>query len=376
MRGYYIHYRDIYGTTGWKPTGIDRKVASQIAALNRAGLGCEFLYCPQPETTAGMVKSCLPLFSDGISWPSPGQLRDADYLYIRRSRFASKELVRFLRGVREVNPDILVMYEIPTYPYDGEMSGLKMSFALRKDRKYRRELPKLVDKAVILTGDDSALGMPTVRITNGIDLADVDVRKPSEGDSRIDMLCVAYFEPWHGIDRLLEGLYQYYSSAQCPREIHVHLAGGGSQLSNLKKIAERRNLQDRVTFYGPLSSGELGPLYDRCGLAVECLGMYRKGADHAISASLKSREYLAKGMPFIYAGGIDLFEENPVDFCFQIPDDPTPVDIPRVISFYDKLHEHESDADLIRRIRSYAEEHVSIDVAMQNVIALIKERCS
>jgi glycosyltransferase involved in cell wall biosynthesis len=323
-----------------------------------------------------MVMSCLPLFSDGISWPDPDKLRAADYLYIRRPRFASKELIRLLQDVRKTNPDILVLYEIPTYPYDGEMSGVKMSFALRKDRKYRQELPALVDRAVILVDEDRALGMPTVRITNGVDLGAIATRKPSARAGRIDILCVAYFEPWHGADRLLEGLAGYYKSTQDPREVHVHLAGGGSQLPSLKRIAESRGLSEHVTFYGPLSPDELDPLYDRCGLAVECLGMYRKGLGHAVSASLKSREYLAKGIPFIYAGKIDLFQQNPVDFCLQIPDDPSPVDIPQVIAFYDSLHDRESDAELIRRIRSYAEEHVSMDAAMRNVVALIEERCS
>ena len=114
-------------------------------------------------------------------------------------------------------------------------------------------------------------------------------------------------------------------------------------------------------------------VYDKCQFAIECLGCHRKGIDR--SSSLKSREYLAKGMPFVYSGEIDVFLEDPVDFCLKVPADESPVDIEELVAFADGLYERESEEALIGRIRKYAEGHVGMNVAMKSVIDYVKENC-
>lgn len=375
MRGYYLHYRDIRDELRVQ-TGIDRKVAAQIAALNRADLNCEFRFCPQPETTSAMVASCLPFLSDGIRWPDPKSLADADYLYIRRPRFASRELIRFLKGFRALNPDALAVYEVPSYPYDREMSSPKLRLALAKDRRWRRELASYVSYAGDLTGSSELFGMPTVQLFNGVDLGTILPRRPSfDSHGPIDIACAAYFEPWHGIDRLIRGLAEY-RAGEPVRSVRLHLAGGGSQLPVLKGLAARLGVEDCVEFLGPLGPDVLDGLYDRCTLGVEVLGAHRKGDPHFVSSSLKSREYLAKGMPFIYACDIDFLLREPADFCMRIPDDDSPVSIRDVVAFHNRLYGSCDESDLIARIRAYGERHVSIDAAMGKVIDLIKGHCS
>jgi glycosyltransferase involved in cell wall biosynthesis len=377
MKGYFLYYNDL-NDPNLLMTGIDRKVTTQIQTLNRAGCPCEFMYCPQPETLIGKIASVCPLHSDGVRWPNPREMKGTDYLYIRRPRLASRELLLFLREFRSVNPNALVIYEIPTFPYDGELQTPRLYPLLRKDRKYRKGLRQWVNYAAVLVDVPDAFGMPTVKISNGVDLSAIQPRSPSfdPGGDRIDILCVAFFSPWHGIDRLLAGLHEYYQGVDSPREVHLHLAGGGGETySQLIRQCDELKLGDYVTFYGPLSPTELEPLYDTCALGVECLGMHRKGEGHNLSASLKSREYLAKGLPFIYANDIDLFLEDPVDFCLRIPDDESPVDISAIIRFHDNLYSHESPGFLTTTIRSYAEKHVGMEKAMANAIDLMKKWC-
>lgn len=375
MHGYYLHYRDIENPNRVQ-TGIDKKVAAQIAALNRAGLECEFRLCVQPETVVRTVASCLPLFPDGIRWPAPETLADADYLYIRRPRFASRELLHFLWGFRKVRPDALVMYEVPSYPYDREMGSLKLIPARSKDRRWRRKLSTCVDFVVDLTHAKDIFRIPTVQISNGVELEGIIPRAPSyRAGQPIDIVFVAYFEPWHGADRLIRGVADYLRTDSA-REVRLHLAGGGSQLPKLQSLAARLGVGDVVEFLGPLDSSELDVLYDRCTLAVECLGAHRKGDSNFVSSSLKTREYLAKGMPFIHSCDVDFLLREEADFCLRVPGDESPIDFSEVVAFHDELYGHEDEAKLIKRIRAYAERHVSIDAAMEDVIDLIRERCA
>ena len=91
------------------------------------------------------------------------------------------------------------------------------------------------------------------------------------------------------------------------------------------------------------------------------------------SSSLKSREYLAKGIPFATSSKIDVFREHPVDFCLQLAGDDSPINIYKLIEFHDALYEKEAQSQLISRIRSFAEANVSIEGAMKNVIGYLKE---
>lgn len=365
MHGYYLFYKDIEAEAG-RSFGIGKKVAAQIRVLNEQGCGCDFLFCPQPETTASMVASCLPGLSDGIQWPDPASLADADYLYIRRPRFASKDLIAFLQGFRQVRPDALVIYEVPTFPYDGEMEAPKLRPALAKDRKWRERLKDYVNYVADLSGAGEIFGIPTIRITNGVDLDQVSVRTPRPEGDVIEMVQIAFFEPWHGTDRLLEGLAAYRDQGG-ERKLHLHLIGGGSQLGHLRAMAKQLGLEDVVTFHGPLGSEDLKEYYDRCSIAFESLGRHRNG-NMGTSYSIKSREYLGVGIPFVYSMPVDLFLDNPVDFCLQIPQDDSPIDIQAVLDFHDRLYQNRTAEEVARQMRAYAEEHASMQSAFKNVV--------
>ncbi len=371
MHGYYLHYHDINDPSR-KRTGIDWKVADQITALNDAGCNCDFLFCPQPETIPTMVASCLPGFSDGIVWPNPQKLAQVDYLYIRRPRFASKQLINMLAQTKYLNPRCIVLYEVPTYPYDNEMNNVKMAFALSKDRKYRRALLRYVDRVVDLYGNTEVFGIPTLPAFNGINLARVKTRSPSKANELIRMVGAAFFCKWHGMDRLLEGLYQYYNQGGS-RSIKLELAGEGDATPLLQKMTKRYGLDGIVTFHGVLNSMELDRLYDNATLGIASLGMHRIGLK--TGSTIKTREYLAKGLPFLYAGDIDVFENRTLDYCFRIPSDETPVDIPSLLERHDALYNSVGEKTIIESMREYANATVSIEIAMHAVVDYLKSNC-
>ncbi len=368
--GCYLHYHDL-NDPSWKKNGIDYKVQDQVRAFNDAGIGCEFVYCPQPETTGKMVASCLPGLGDGVTWPSVDRFREKDFLYIRRPRFASRELISFLRDLKSVHPDIFILYEVPSYPYDEEMNNPKQYLALRKDRRHRRELSKYVDAVVDLTHQEEIFGVPTIQCFNGIDLSRTKVRDPQpDPRDELRIVCAAYFTPTHGIDRMIEGLNDYYNKRSGIRNVILDLAGTGDPLRRIARRVRDYHLEDHVLFHGALDRGELDDLYDECTMAVGILGLYR--IDATMTSALKTREYLAKGIPFVYAGDVDVFEKNPADFCLQIPNDDSPVNIEDMIRFHDELYGARPQEDVVAEIRRYAEEAISMKQAMADVIERLK----
>lgn len=371
IRGCYLHYCDVMDPE-YSLTGVDRKVLAQIKAFNDAGIDCAFRYCSHPKSFLGKAISCLPFMSDGVDWPDVDQLGPLDFLYIRRPVYASKGLRRFLREFRDKNPGSMVLYEIPTYPYDEEMKGINYP-ALLKDRFHRQRMKGLVDYIVDLSGRDEIFGIETLQIMNGVDLSAVGMRTPDSDRGSLNLLFIAFFSDWHAADRVIKGLAEYRRKRPS-KEVVLHLAGEGDRVPSLRELAKTLGLCDEVVFHGYCGLDEMDKLYDRCDIAVASLGLHRIGVD--LASTLKTREYLAKGVPFIYSGKIDVFVGHPVDFCLEVPADDSPIDIEEIVEFYERLTESEDINNLTKRIRAYAEERVGVDVAMRNVIGLLKKEYS
>ncbi len=364
----------ISGYNDWSqkfPGGII-KVEGQLKAFRKAGFEAELVPVHADKSMLGKLKIRVPFTSDGCAWSSVDVGR-FDVLYIRRPQFVSKDFIAFLDAAKSKNPRLKILYEIPTYPYDGEQRTLAGYPLHLRERKRREGLVRYVDRIVDLSGQDMIWGIPTIQMLNGIDMDSVHPRRPSVPQSEINIICVASFAPWHAIDRLLEGMRIYYSASRQARTVHVHLLGGGTEVARLRDKAAKCGLSDCVFFYGVCDKGQMDEMYDKCTLAVASLGLHRIGID--VASTLKTREYLAKGIPFVYSGGIDVFNEDPVDFCLQVPADESPLNLVDLVAFCDSLNERETEDCLIKRIRGYAEARVSVDKAMKNVIDYLKEGC-
>ena len=353
-------------------SGIEKKVVSQIRCFNEAGLDCTPIQAPYSGGRLRKGIGSLPGFSDGVDWPKEGVLDGAGYLYIRRPFYSSKQFIEMLASFRRRNPDSIVVIEVPTYPYDSELKSPELFFAVKKDKKYRNQWKKYVDYVADLTGEPSIFGIPTLHIKNGID--SISPRKPRISyQESIDIVCVASFAPWHGYDLLLKGLELYYANGGA-RQITVHFAGEGPSLPGLKRVAhEARHLDNRVFFHGMLGKSELDDLYNRCNCAAGCLGLHRRSS-MVVDSALKTREYLAKGIPFFSKGYVDVFLDHPADFYLSFESNESPVDIEEVISFLDGIARKYTDNRLIERMREYASKTVSMDIAMREVIDVFSGR--
>lgn len=356
--------------------GVARKIQAQVKTLCDEGLHCENV-CLKKRSSAiwDRIRRRLALFGDGLEWRVDDKIKEADYLYIRRPWVISWSFLLFLKRVKKVNPHCHIIMELPTYPYDMEFVKDWYNIPmLWQDRFFRRWVHKYLDRIATLTEDDVVFGVPTLKIQNGVDLTAYRIKKQNT-ENVLNIGCVATFSYWHGVDRFLKGLAEYKQLPGEKRKVHLYLAGEGPHLPELKKIVADHGLQDIVTFCGQLDITQLyEQIYDRCDIGIEGLGTFRENPPGVISSSLKSKEYMAVGLPMIYVERLDVLEREPADFCLRVPSNEEPVDVTSVIDFYEGLLKKETKEQLSERVRAYAERNVGWDKTFSNVTAWLKQQ--
>lgn len=197
---------------------------------------------------------------------------------------------------------------------------------------------------------------PHITIGNGFDVASVPLSsKPQSPKNEFHLLCVANVSRWHGLDRLLLGLATYRGTKQ----VILHIVGSGSELTHLQKLADDLGISDRVIFHGFLTGKPLDTIFDLCHVAVGSLGIHRIGINE--SSILKSREYCARGIPFIIANyDADFPPEFP--YVLRFSADESPIDLEQVIRFAKEVY---ADPYHPQKMRSYAEEYLDWSVKME-----------
>ncbi len=187
-------------------------------------------------------------------------------------------------------------------------------------------------------------------ITNGVDVADVPATGfvPFDG-TELRMVAVASeFVPWQGLDRLLSGMLTY------PGAVRLELVLIGAVPEKLKELVVRSNRRPGMAVHcpGPAYGPELDARLGSANLAIASLALFRKKMIQA--CPLKVREYMARGIPFIYGyEDPDLPEDG--DFAMKVPADDQPVDMEAVIQFAMRTGQ---SPDLARRMRRYAGEQM------------------
>jgi glycosyltransferase involved in cell wall biosynthesis len=176
---------------------------------------------------------------------------------------------------------------------------------------------------------------------------------------KLNLLCIAAsFDPWQGLDRVLKGLSRY---AKRQPSVHLVVVGDVSaenhHLKNL--LAGKENVD--VTFLGKLYGSRLEEVFQSTHLAFSPLAMFRKQI--AGGSSLKTREYLARGLPFVIGHeDPDLHGAN--KYFLSVPPDESPVDMDQVVEFAGRvLKKKEISLDM----REFAEQRVDWKVKMQHM---------
>ena len=365
-KGYFLLY---YKSSSEDHSGVGLKIRNQIKAFNDAGLHCEEIVLPLEESKWNSLVYRLPFSNVFPRWVYKEEFDSADFLYFRRPYVMTTAMRRVLKKARKRNPKIKIVIEIPTYPYDPEYRFDKLWGLLQaKDRYNRKRMKGIVDYYAMLDDMDTVFGLPVLRFVNGIDVESISKRVPVETNGNEIHLCaVAMFKEWHGYERIIEGMKVYYHNGG-KRNLIIHFVGDGNETKLYKEQIKLCALDDHFIFHGFLEGEALDEVYNISTLALGSFGMYKIGIHE--SSNLKSRESVARGIPSVTGCPTDIFPSG-YPYCLEFPNDPSPVDMQKVIDFHDRIYS-EGQTPVIETIREYAYKTVSIQTAMKNVIDFLR----
>ena len=372
-KGFYINTINVKNESELYHSGVMRKIFAQINEMRKyfaVTHETPNVYKERISLT-DKVRMRLPFSPINHKWAYEEKFGQADFIYFRKDAI-DQTVYTFFRDIKKHNPNCKILLEIPTYPYDKEILRSAKDIPIYlKDVFCRRRLKKCVDRVVTFSPDDRIWGIRTIKTINGYDFEKEPLRKVRKIDDCIHVIGVAVFAPWHGYDRFLVGLGEYYNNGGS-RRIKVHFVGDGISVLEYKELVNKYNLSEHVVFHGWKSGKELSEIYDQVDISLDMLGRHRTGC-YACS-SLKSRETGAKGLPMITACKIDYMPEN-YPYRLQVSFDDEPINMEEVIAFYDSiyLNSGKTPQEIAEEIRQFAQDRCSMGIAMKPVIDYINE---
>ena len=281
-------------------------------------------------------------------------------IYIRYTHFANPLFLRFLSKLK--NKNIKVLLEIPTYPYDSEHTNLnfKQNLFFKVERFSRKYFKNYCHKIVTVSDDKKIFGADTIIISNGINIDEINLKKQKSKEGEYRLVGVANIRFWHGYDRLIKGLRDYYSDKNNTIPVYFDIIGDSSnkESQEYREMVKEFKLEEYVIFNGVIKTSGLDPFFDKADMAIGSLGIHRIDLDEA--KPIKNREYCAKGIPFMYAMIDRDFDDK--DFVLKVPADDSNININNIIKF---LRESKFS---IESERKYAEDYLTWNSQIKKII--------
>ena len=363
-------------------SGISKKIHYQVKGLRENGHDvhlCYYDFDERGHSCRFVDGKLLKDYGKG-KWAGLRQRMDYDciydycvhnkieFVYARCFMNANPWLIRFFKKLRKAG--VKSVTEIPTYPYDQEFTSVSdwnMKLDLWLDKRYRCELYHQQNALVTFSDAEQIFGQRTIRISNGVDFDSIPLHHPSSlipHPSSLHLIGVAEVHFWHGFDRLVAGLGEYYKQGG-QLEVYFHIVGGVHpfymtdmpQAPGFQTLIDKYGIHDKVIFHGTLFGDELTQVFNQCQFAIGSLARHRSGI--TVVKTLKNREYATRGLPFIYSEQDSDFDQQP--YVIKAPADESPIDIQRIIDFVDHF---QMKPEEIRK----TVEHLAWKIQMQWVV--------
>lgn len=330
---------------GFNPAnGISKKIHYQVNGLKACGVDTRLCY--MDETTGRKLrmvdnhvlrdygsglKSKLLKRTEYSSIIEYARKERIDFVYMRSDHNANPFTIHMVRKLKETG--IKVVMEIPTYPYDQEYESLSRRKFLFIDQCFRKILARQLSGIVTFSDYPIIFGKPALQISNGVDFSQIPLkRKINDTNHELHLIGVAEIHYWHGFDRLVRGLANYYQTHPSYK-VYFHIIGeffGEREKKEILPVIKQHGLEEYIILHGARHGKELDDLFEQADMAIGSLARHRSGIIHI--KTLKNREYAARGLSFIYSEIDSDFENKP--YILKAKADESPIDIYQIIEFY------------------------------------------
>lgn len=357
--------------------GVAKKISSQVLALSHSMSGVDTYYLNASQ----IMKNDEVVQSYGASslWRRmtyyclfylfiARQQLDVDFVYIRYQR-SSPVFLYMLSRLKKKNPNLVILLELPSFPYHTEEVTYRDKIFGLIDRISRVYLHHYVDRIVTFSKCTEIFNIKTICTDNGVDVDSLKLTTELNNSDTVEFIGVANLSFWHGYDRILSGLAQYYKKDECKdnRKVIFNIVGSGHELERLEEAVQQFKLESYVKFHGAMHGVALDDLITQNHIGVSSVGMHRLDVD---TSNLKSREFCARGLPFILAyQDRDFKQEFP--YAFHAPANDEPIDIAAILKFYDDLVGQQPGYR--QKMRDYAQRQLTWKAKMLPVVSAIEE---
>lgn len=254
-----------------------------------------------------------------------------DFVYIRFSPI-DFGFERFIESLKKNNPEIKIILEIPTYPFEMEYKGWPQSWYYRLLKTDLFKICGCLHTVLYIGEEFKCKNTPCKRINNAAKASEYPLRDYIYEVDTYHFVVSGSMYFWMGLDRFLNGIAKYYEKKYSNKKIIVHIFGSGPK--GLKWQREFGN-KVNVLLYNNKDAESVRQIWNKADLGIGTLGAHRKNVYHL--SPLKHREYAARGIPFIYAGIDEPFEDK--KYLLRVPSNDEEIDISSVLDHIDKLRQ-------------------------------------
>lgn len=345
--------------------GILGKITGQINSFKKSGIDVYFGHFHGQNTFIIENEKMEKLFDAGTGNTRArlGEIYDKLFCFIKDNdistvyiRFTSldNKAITFYKKMKKRSIKVIIEF----YSHNLELEAKKTVVrnfkngqivlatkglvSLLINKYYFSKLRDCVDRIVTTTKIGDLYGVPTINVINGIDTSSVNVRSKETNEYDFNIVSVAMISPWHGYDRVIKGLYEYYKNGG-EKNVLYTVIGDGEEKNNLEKLVDKLNLKKHVVFTGIKLNEELEYYYNLADIALEMLAGFRRTKGQI--SSIKMAEYFAKGIPVLYASDIKLYKGEMEKYCFWVNNSDDAVDIEQLIGFCDELYSKDDSVE-------------------------------
>ena len=270
----------------------------------------------------------------------------------------------------------LLILQVPT-----PMSSARLDTNIRRSRAFRRLsqlvvaamhplvfiVPHLIVQYAPERGRMARLGRrKSVIISHPVDLPVASPGRRANERGVVRAVGVAGSARSPGFDRFLHGLALLRTS-EAPPKLEVVLVGHDEVFVTEIKLVEELNLQDTVTFTGPLFGAELEAVLSSATFGLGTLAGHRVGL--SVASPLKHRTYLGRGIPFVTAI-TDPSLTSDAPWIHQVAADDSAIGVAAVLDWLVSV----VNDDVRREMQTWARENLSAEAIALHVLNELSER--
>lgn len=251
-----------------------------------------------------------------------------DLIYMRYRLYMPffNRILKNYKVIMEINSDDRLEYKLHSRLTDI-YNRFTRDFLLKHIDAFVSVSYELKDKFIYLN-------RPIEVIANGINIKEYEVKNSINQNKRPILVFIGSpNQSWHGLDKIVM-LAKYF------REYQFYIIGVDGKDS------------DNIKYFGYLSQKKSTQIIRQCDIGIGTLSLYKTGLMEA--SPLKTRQYLACGLPLIYAyKDTDLQIE--VDFALRLENSEDNIDYDKIENFIKQIFNNNS---IRQKARKFAEEYL------------------